>query len=144
LGKTPDIGCTMAATVKRASGGLCATRWTTGFDRDATPEWRLAFEGRLDEAAQARVRGAVKTSGSVGDPDEAGSRPGWLAGSSVGFFSLGLVLLPLQSAIAVVWVRQFALGALPGVFGWFWVAVLLAATHDQLGSPATLSVVANE
>lgn len=35
------------------------------------PEWRLAFEDRLDGAAQARVRRAVKDGASVSDPDEA-------------------------------------------------------------------------
>jgi hypothetical protein len=48
-------------------------------------------EGCLVEAARVRVRGAVKTGGSVGDPDEARVA----AGSRVGVLFLGLVLLPV-------------------------------------------------
>jgi hypothetical protein len=35
------------------------------------PEWRLAFEDGLDDAAQTRVRRAVKNGASVSDPEEA-------------------------------------------------------------------------
>jgi hypothetical protein len=35
------------------------------------PEWRLAFEDRLDEAARARVRSAVKNGEGVDEPNQA-------------------------------------------------------------------------
>jgi hypothetical protein len=53
------------------------------------PEWRLAFEDRLDDAAQARVRRAVKNGASVSDPDEAAIAIGWRAESSARSFVSG-------------------------------------------------------
>ena len=89
------------------------------------PEWRLAFEDRLDDAAQARVRRAVKNGASVSDPDEAAIAVGLARREQRTVLRLGLLLLPIQIAIAVVWVSLFVAGALPAAFGWFWVAVLL-------------------
>lgn len=89
------------------------------------PEWRLAFEDRLDDAAQARVRRAVKNGASVSDPDEAAIAVGLARREERTVLRLGLILLPIQVAIAVVWVFFFVAGGLPTIFGWFWVAVLL-------------------
>jgi hypothetical protein len=89
------------------------------------PEWRLAFEDRLDDAARARIRRAVKNGRSVADPDQAALAAGFARRAQRRVLLLGLVLLPAQLAIAVVWVRLFVVGALPAAFGWFWVAVLL-------------------
>jgi hypothetical protein len=100
------------------------------------PEWRLAFEDRLDDAARLRIRRAVSNGGSVGDPGEAALAAGFARRQQRRTLLLGLVLLPLQIAIAAVWVRQFLLGALPAVFGWFWVAalvVLIAVVPVVLG-----------
>jgi hypothetical protein len=41
------------------------------------PEWRLAFEDRLDDAARVRVHRAVRNGDSVGDPDEAAVAAGF-------------------------------------------------------------------
>ena len=89
------------------------------------PEWRLAFEDRLDDAARVRVRRAVKNGSSVSDPDEAAIAVGLARREERTVLRLGLILLPVQMAIAVMWVFFFVAGALPPVFGWFWVAVLL-------------------
>ena len=89
------------------------------------PEWRLAFEDRLDAAAQARVRRAVKSGAKIGDPDEAAVAVGLARREQRTVLRLGLILLPLQIAIAAVWVLLFVVGRQPAVFGWFWVAVLL-------------------
>ena len=89
------------------------------------PEWRLAFEDRLDDAAQTRVRHAVKNGASVSDPDEAVIAVGLACREERTVLRLGLVLLPIQIAIAVMWVFSFVAGGLPAAFGWFWVAVLL-------------------
>jgi hypothetical protein len=88
------------------------------------PEWRLAFEGSLDDAAQARVRRAVRSGDSVEDPEEAAVAVGLARREQRRVLRLRLILLPLQIAIAVVWVLLFVVGRLPAVFGWFWVAVL--------------------
>ena len=90
------------------------------------PDWRLAFEDRLDDAARARIRRAFRSGGSVGDPDEAAVAAGFARREQRRVLVLGLILLPIQIAIAAVWVRFFLVGALPAAFGWFWVAVLLA------------------
>jgi hypothetical protein len=89
------------------------------------PEWRLAFEDRLDEAARARVRSAVKNGECVDEPNRASIAAGLARRDSVGSCSWGLVLLPVQLGVAVFWVRLFVTGRLPAVFGWFWIAVLL-------------------
>ena len=89
------------------------------------PEWRLAFEDRLDDAARARIRRAVKNGRSVDDPDQAAVAAGLARREQRRILLLGLLLLPVQLAIAVVWVRLFVVGGLPDLFGWFWVAVLL-------------------
>jgi hypothetical protein len=88
------------------------------------PEWRLAFEDRLDDAAQARVRRAVKNGARVSDPDEAVIAVGLARREERTVLRLGLILLPIQVAIAVVWVSFFVAGRLHAAFGWFWVAVL--------------------
>ena len=89
------------------------------------PDWRLAFEDHLDDAARARVRRAVKNGQSVDDPDHAAIAAGLARREQRRVLFLALVLLPVQLVIAIVWVRTFMVGALPAVFGWFWVAVLL-------------------
>jgi hypothetical protein len=89
------------------------------------PEWRLAFEDRLDDAARARVRRAVRSGGNVGDPDEATVAAGFARREQRRVLFLGLILLPIQIAIAAVWVRFFLVGALAATFGWFWVAALV-------------------
>jgi hypothetical protein len=88
------------------------------------PEWRLAFEDRLDDA-RARVRRAVRSGGSVRGPDEAAVAAGFARREQRRVRLLGLILLPIQIAIAAVWVRFFLVGALPAAFGWFWVATLV-------------------
>ena len=89
------------------------------------PAWRLAFEDRLDDAARVRVHRAVRNGDSVGDPDEAAVAAGFARREQRRVLRLGLVLLPVQIAIAVVWVRLFVVGRLPAAFGWFWVGVLV-------------------
>jgi hypothetical protein len=89
------------------------------------PEWRLAFEDRLDNAARVRVRRAVRYGESVSDPDEAAVAAGFARREQRRVLRLGLVLVPVQVAIAVVWVRLFMVGRLPAAFGWFWVGVLV-------------------
>jgi hypothetical protein len=89
------------------------------------PEWRLAFEDRLDDTARARIRRAVKNGESVGDPDLAAVAAGLARREQRRVLLQGLVLLPVQLVMAVVWVRLFLLGQLPDAFGWFWVAALL-------------------
>jgi hypothetical protein len=89
------------------------------------PEWRLAFEDRLDDAARTRIRRAVKDGAGVDDPDQAAVAAGFARRERRRILILGLILLPVQLAIAVVWVRLFVAGRLPAPFGWFWVAVLL-------------------
>ena len=89
------------------------------------PEWRLAFEDRLDEAARARVRSAVKNGESVDEPNQASIAAGLARREQRRVLLLGLVLLPVQLGVAVFWVRLFVTGRLPAVFGWFWIAVLL-------------------
>jgi hypothetical protein len=88
------------------------------------PDWRLAFEDRLDEAARARVRRAVKNGQSVDDHDHAAIAAGLARREQRRVLFLALVLLPIQLVIAGGWVRTFMLGALPNVLGWFWVTVL--------------------
>ena len=89
------------------------------------PEGRLAFEDRLDEAARARVRSAVKNGESVDEPNQASIAAGLARREQRRVLLLGLVLLPVQLGVAVFWVRLFVTGRLPAVFGWFWIAVLL-------------------
>jgi MprA protease rhombosortase-interaction domain-containing protein len=89
------------------------------------PEWRLAFEDRLDEAARARVRSAVKNGESVDEANQASIAAGLARREQRRVLLLGLVLLPVQLGVAVFWVRLFVTGRLPTVFGWFWIAVLL-------------------
>jgi hypothetical protein len=89
------------------------------------PEWRLAFEDRLDEAARARVRSAVKNGESVDEANQASIAAGLARREQRRVLLLGLVLLPVQLGVAVFWVRLFVTGRLPAVFGWFWIAVLL-------------------
>lgn len=89
------------------------------------PEWRLAFEDRLDDAARARIRRAVSNGDSVGDPGEAAVAVGLARREQRRLLLLGLVLLPVQLAVAVVWVWLFVVGRLSAALGWFWVAVLL-------------------
>ena len=81
------------------------------------PEWRLAFEDRLEEAAQVRIRRAVKSGAGVSDPDEAAIAVGLARREGRTVLRLGLILLPIQVAIAVMWVFFFVAGALPAVFG---------------------------
>jgi hypothetical protein len=88
------------------------------------PEWRLAFEDRLDDAARARIRRAVSNGASVGDPDEAGVAVGLARREQRRLLLLGLVVLPVQLTVAVVWVWLFVVGRLSAALGWFWVAVL--------------------
>jgi hypothetical protein len=89
------------------------------------PDWRLAFEDRLDDAARARLHWAVKNGESVDDPDQAAIAVGLARREQRRIQFLRLVLLPVQLVIAVVWVRLFVVGRLPAAFGWFWVAVML-------------------
>jgi hypothetical protein len=89
------------------------------------PEWRLAFGDRLDEAARARVRSAVKNGESVDEPNQASIAAGLARREQRRVLLLGLVLLPVQLGVAVFWVRLFVTGRLPAVFGWFWIAVLV-------------------
>jgi hypothetical protein len=89
------------------------------------PDWRLAFEDCLDDAARAQVRRAVKNGRSVADADQAALAAGLARREQRRVLLLGLVLLPGQLAIAVVWVRLFVIGRLPDAFGWFWITVLL-------------------
>jgi hypothetical protein len=81
------------------------------------PEWRLAFEDRLDEAARARVRSAVKNGESVDEPNQASIAAGLARREQRRVLLLGLVLLPVQLGVAVFWVRLFVTGRLPAVFG---------------------------
>jgi hypothetical protein len=89
------------------------------------PEWRLAFEDRLDDDARARIRRAVKNGQSVDDPDQAPIAVGLARREQRRIQFLRLVLLPIQLVVAVVWVGLFVIGRLPAAFGWFWVAVLV-------------------
>ena len=88
------------------------------------PDWRLAFEDRLDDAARAHIRRAVRNGQRVDEPDHAAIAAGLARREQRRVLFLALVLLPVQLVIAVVWVRTFMVRALPNVFGWFWVAVL--------------------
>jgi hypothetical protein len=89
------------------------------------PEWRLAFEDRLDGDARARVRRAVKNGQSVDDPEQAPIAVGLARREQRRINVLRLILLPVQLVIAVVWVGLFVVGRLSPAFGWFWVVVLL-------------------
>lgn len=89
------------------------------------PDWRLAFEDELDDAARARVRRAVRNGGSVDDPDQAAVAAGFARREQRRVRFLGLFLLPVQLAVAVTWVGLVVAGRLPAVFGWFWIAALL-------------------
>jgi Zn-dependent membrane protease YugP len=89
------------------------------------PEWRLAFEDHLDDAARARLRRAVKNGQSVDHPGQAAIAVGLARREQRRIQFLRLVLLPVQLMIAVIWVRLFLVGRLPAAYGWFWVAVLL-------------------
>jgi len=89
------------------------------------PEWRIAFEDHLDDAAQSRIRRAVKNGESVDDPGQAAIAAGLARREQRRIQFLRLVLLPVQLVIAVVWVGLFVVGRLPAAFGWFWAAVLL-------------------
>jgi hypothetical protein len=103
-----------------ASGDLAATPPDPMDDRvlqGLEPEWRLAFGERLDDAAQARIRRAVRNGRSVTDPDEAAVAVGLARREGHRARIYGLLLPPTLIAIAAVWV-------LVGV-GWFWVAVPL-------------------
>jgi hypothetical protein len=89
------------------------------------PDWRLAFEDHLDDAARAHIRRVVKNGGSVDDPDQAVVAAGLARREQRRVLILGLVLLPFQLVVAVIWLRLFVVGRLPAAFGWFWVAVLV-------------------
>jgi hypothetical protein len=89
------------------------------------PEWRLAFEDRLDDDARARIRDAVKHGQSVGNPDQAAIAVGLARREQRRIQFLRLILLPIQLVIAILWVGLFVVGRLPATFGWFWLAVLL-------------------
>jgi nitrate reductase NapE component len=68
--------------------------------------------------------GPSRTARASTTPDHAAIATGLAHREQRRVLFLALVLLPVQLAIAVVWVRTFLAGALPNVFGWFWVAVL--------------------
>ena len=53
------------------------------------PEWRLAFEDRLDEAARARSARRSRTARALTSPTKPPSPPAWPAGNSVGSCSWG-------------------------------------------------------
>jgi Zn-dependent membrane protease YugP len=89
------------------------------------PEWRLAFEEHLDDAARAQLRRAVRNGQSVDNPDQAAIAVGLARREQRRIQFLRLVLLPVQLLIAAIWVSLFVVGRLPAAFGWFWVAVLL-------------------
>jgi hypothetical protein len=91
------------------------------------PEWRLVFDDRLDNAARDRIRRAVRAASAVADPDEAAVAAGFARREQRRVWFLGLIVLPLQLAMALVYVVSFLAGTLrlPAAVGWFWVAVLL-------------------
>jgi hypothetical protein len=89
------------------------------------PEWRLAFEVELDDAARARIRRAIRNGSSVDDREQAAVAAGLARREQLRVLFLGLLLLQVQLAVAVVWVRLFMAGRVPTAFGWFWIAVLL-------------------
>jgi hypothetical protein len=62
------------------------------------PEWRQAFESGLNDAAQTRIRRAVRSGGSVEDPDEATLAVGLARREQRTVRRLGLILLPIQIA----------------------------------------------
>jgi hypothetical protein len=90
------------------------------------PQWRLAFQDRLDEAARARVRHAVRRGGSVADPNEAAVAAGLARRRQRMLRCQALIVLPLQVGLALTWLLVLLPPAqLPAAFRWFWVAVLI-------------------
>jgi hypothetical protein len=89
------------------------------------PEWRLAFQDRLDEAARARVRHAVRRGGSVADPNEAAVAAGLARRQQRTLLCQALIVLPLQVGLTLIWLFVLLPPAqLPAAFRWFWAAVL--------------------
>jgi hypothetical protein len=89
------------------------------------PEWRLAFHDRLDQAARARVRRAVRAAESLPDPREAAVAAGLARRQQRMLLRYALIVLPLQVGLAVTWLLVLLPPArLPTTFRWFWAVVL--------------------
>jgi hypothetical protein len=89
------------------------------------PEWRLAFHDRLDQAARARVRRAVRAAESLPDPREAAVAAGLARRQQRMLLRYALIVLPLQVGLAVTWLLVLLPPArLPTAFRWFWAVVL--------------------
>jgi hypothetical protein len=88
------------------------------------PQWRLAFQGRLDQAARARVRHAVRRGSGLADPNEAAVAVG-LARRQQLLLRHVLIVLPLQVGLTLTWLVMLLPPArLPAAFRWLWAVVL--------------------
>jgi hypothetical protein len=89
------------------------------------PEWQLAFQDRLDEAARARVRRAVHTGVSLPDPNEAAIAAGLAHREQRMLLCQMLIVLPLQVGLVLTWLRLLLPPMLLSTgFRWLWAALL--------------------
>jgi hypothetical protein len=89
------------------------------------PEWRLAFQDHLSDAARARVRQAVRRGGSLADPNEAAIAAGLARREQHMLLRHALIVLPVQIGLTLTWLAVLLPPArLPTAFRWCWAAVL--------------------
>jgi hypothetical protein len=89
------------------------------------PEWRLAFQDRLDQAARARVRHAVRRGSSLADPNEAAVAVGLARRQQHMLLRHALIVVPLQVGLTLTWLVMLLPPArLPAAFRWLWAVVL--------------------
>jgi hypothetical protein len=90
------------------------------------PQWRVAFQQHLDQAARARVRQAVRRGDWLADPNEAAVAAGLARRRQRMTLCHALAILPLEVGLAVTWlVLVLPPARLPVAFRWFWAAVLI-------------------
>jgi hypothetical protein len=89
------------------------------------PEWRFAFEHRLDTDARTRIRQAVNRGQSVTDPNEAAVAAGLARRDQRAARRHGFIFLPIQVVFASVWLAWMLdhERRVPVAFLWFWAAV---------------------
>jgi hypothetical protein len=89
------------------------------------PEWRLAVQDRLDQAARARVRHAIRRGSSLADPNEAAVAAGLARRQQRMLLLQAWIVLPLQVGLTLTWLLVLPPPArLPAAFRWFWAVVL--------------------
>ena len=88
------------------------------------PEWRLAFEHRLDTDARTRIRQAVSRGQSVTDPNEAIVAAGLARRDQRAARRHGIIFLPIQVVFASVWLAWMfsPQRQVPVAFLWFWAS----------------------